>query len=64
MKIKIRPRLDAEMVDEARRLGLDLSRIVGEALIRETEAELLRCQVHRSGDRESGDGTRSCTAAT
>lgn len=42
MKIKIRPRLNAEMVDAARRLGLDLSRIVYDALIREIEAERRR----------------------
>jgi post-segregation antitoxin (ccd killing protein) len=64
MKITIRPRLNAEMVDEARRLGLNLSRIVDEALTREIEAERLRRQVDRGGDREGGDGTGSSTTAT
>lgn len=62
MKIKIRPRLNAEMVDEARRLGLDLSRIVDEALIREIEAECLRLKADRDGNREGGAG--SSTAET
>lgn len=63
MKIKIRPRLNAEMVNEALRLGLDLSRIVDEALIREIEAERRRRQVDRGGDREGGAGTGSGTTA-
>lgn len=64
MKIKIRPRLNSEIVKEARRLGLDLSRIVEDALIREIEAERLRRQLDRGGDREGGDGTGSSTAVT
>lgn len=64
MKIKIRPRLNAEMVDEARRLGLDLSLIVEEALVRETEAEHRRRQADRDQDREGGDGTGSSTTET
>lgn len=64
MKIKISPRLNAEMVDEARRLGLDLSQIVEEALTREIEAERLRRQAYQDQDREGGDGTGSSTAET
>ena len=64
MKIKIRPRLNAEMVDEARRLGLDLSLIVEEALVRETEAERRRRQADRDQVREGGDGTGSSTTET
>lgn len=64
MKIKIRPRLNAEMVNEARRLGLDVSRIVDEALVRETEAERRRRKVDRDQDREGGAGTGSITAET
>jgi post-segregation antitoxin (ccd killing protein) len=64
MKIKIRPRLNAEMVAAARRLGLDVSRIVDEALIREIEAERLRFEADRGGNREGGDGTGSSTPLT
>lgn len=64
MKIKIRPRLNAEMVDAARRLGLDLSRIVHDALIREIEAERRRRQADRDQNREGTAGTGSSTADT
>lgn len=64
MKIKIRPRLNAEMVNAARRLGLDLSRIVHDALIREFEAERRRRQADLDQDREGGDGTASSTTET
>lgn len=50
------------MVDAARRLGLDLSLIVEEALVREIEAERRRCQVDQ--DREGGAGTGSSTTET
>ena len=63
-KIRIRLRLDALLVGEARRLGLDLSRIVDEALVRETEAERCRRQADRDQDREGGDGTGSSTEET
>jgi len=63
MKIIIRPRLNAEMVEEARRLGLDLSRIVDEALIKEIEAERRRRQADRDED-EGGNGTGSSTSET
>lgn len=59
MKIKIRPRLNAEVVREARRMGLDLSRIVEEALIREIEAERLRRQPDRADDGEGGAGSNT-----
>jgi post-segregation antitoxin (ccd killing protein) len=62
MKITIRPRLNAEMVAAARRLGLNLSRIVDEALVREIATERLRREADRGGNREGGDGTRSSTA--
>jgi len=64
MKIKIRPRLNAEMVDAARRLGLDLSRIVHDALIREFEAERRRRQADLDQDCEGGDGAGSSTTET
>ena len=35
MKVTIRPRLNTGMVSEARRLGLDMSRIVDDAFTRE-----------------------------
>lgn len=55
MQIKIRPRLDTKQVAEARVLGLDISRIVEEALIRETAAERIRQQVGQAMNREGGD---------
>lgn len=55
MKIKIRISLGAELVDEARRLGLDISRIVDESLIRETAAGLIRRQVNQAENCEDGD---------
>ena len=64
MKIKIRPRLDTKLVAEARALGLDLSRIVDEALTREIEEERRRRQADLDQDREGGDGTGSSTAET
>ena len=63
-KIRIRPRLNGELVNEARHLGLDLSRIVDEALVRETEAERRQGQPARDQDREGGDGTASSTTET
>lgn len=64
MKIKIRPRLNAEMVNEVHRLGLDVSWTVDEALTRKIEAERRRRQVDRDKDREGGDGTSSSTTET
>ena len=55
MKTKIRPRLDANLVAEARALGLDLSLIVDAALNRAIEAECVRRPVNRAGD-SAGDG--------
>jgi post-segregation antitoxin (ccd killing protein) len=48
MKIKIRPRLDAKLVADARALGLDISRIVDEALIREIEAKRFQRRANRT----------------
>lgn len=62
-KIRIRLRLDALLVGEARRLGLDLSRIVEEAMIREIEAERRRRQADRVQDQDR-DGTESRTTET
>ena len=62
MQIKIRPRLDSKQVAEARALGLDISRIVEEALIRETDAERIWRQTGQAGGREGGAG--SSTAET
>lgn len=53
--MKIRPRLDTNLVAEARALGLDISRIVEEALIREIKAERIRRLENRAEDR-AGDG--------
>ena len=55
MKIKIRPRPDAKQVAVARAIGLDISRIVEEALIRETAAESIRRQTGHAGNRDGGD---------
>jgi hypothetical protein len=63
-KIRIRPRLKAKMVIEARRWGLDLSRIVEEGLVREIEAERRRRQADRDQDCEGGNGTGSSTEET
>lgn len=63
-KIRIRPRLNGELVNEARHLGLDLSRIVEEAMIREIEAERRRRQAHRDEDREGDNRTGSGTEET
>lgn len=63
-KIRIRPRLNAELVDQALRLGLDLSRIVDDALIREIKAERRQRQPARVQDRDGGDGTGSGTTET
>lgn len=61
MKIKIRVRLSSEKVNEACRLGLDLSQIVDQALIRHIEAECLRRLEDRAGGSEGCDGTGSST---
>lgn len=63
-KIRIRPRLNAEMVNEARCRRLDVSRIVEEALTREIEAERRRRQAHRDEDREGDNRTGSGTTET
>lgn len=55
--------LSSDLVDEARRLGLNMSRIVEADLRREVAAERLRRQADRAGDRE-GDGTWSRTGET
>jgi post-segregation antitoxin (ccd killing protein) len=64
MRVKVSLKLSTDLVDEARRLGLNLSRIVEAALIREVATERLRRQVDRNEDREGGDGTGSSTAET
>ena len=64
MRIKLSVTLNTDLVDEARRLGLNLSRILEAALIREVAAERLRRQADRNEDREGGDGTGSSTAET
>jgi post-segregation antitoxin (ccd killing protein) len=55
MRIKIRRKLDAILVAEARALGLDISQIVEGALIRETAAERIRRQAGQAVNREGGD---------
>lgn len=64
MRVKVSLKLSTDLVDEARCLGLNLSRIVEAALIREVATERLRRQVDRNEDREGGDGTGSSTAET
>jgi post-segregation antitoxin (ccd killing protein) len=63
MRVKVSVTLSSDLVDEARSLGLNMSRIVETALIREVAAERLRRQADRAGDRE-GDGTGSSTTET
>lgn len=63
MRVKVSVRLSSDLVDEARRLGLNMSRIVEADLRREVAAERLRRQVDRAKDHE-GDGTGSTTGET
>lgn len=63
MRVKVSVTLSSELVDEARSLGLNMSRIVETGLRREVAAERLRRQADRAEDRE-GDGTGSSTAET
>jgi post-segregation antitoxin (ccd killing protein) len=63
-KIRIRPRLNGELVNEASHRGLDVSRIVEEALIREIEAERRRRQADRDQDCEGDNRTGSGTTKT
>ena len=63
MRVKANVTLSADLVDEARRLRLNMSRIVETALIREVAAERLRRQADRAGDRED-DGTWPRTGET
>lgn len=63
MPVKVSVTLSSDLVDEARRLGLNMSRIVEADLRREVAAERLRQQADRAGDRE-GDGTGSGTGET
>lgn len=60
MKIKIRPRLDAKLVAEARAFGFDISLIVEEASIRKIKAERARQLENRAVDR-AGDGASGKT---
>lgn len=64
MRVKVSVTLSTDLVDEARRLGLNMSRIVEAALIREVAAKRLRRQEDRNEDREGGDGTESTTIET
>jgi post-segregation antitoxin (ccd killing protein) len=63
MRVKVSVTLSSDLVDEARSLGLNMSRIVETALIREVAAERLRRQADRAEDRED-DGTGSSTSET
>lgn len=63
MRVKVSVTLSSDLVDEARSLGLNMSRIVEADLRREVAAERLRRQVDRAKDRE-GDGTGSTTGET
>ena len=64
MRVKVSVTLSTDLVDDARRLGLNMSHIVEAALILEVAAERLRRQADRDEDREGGDGTGSSTAET
>lgn len=55
MRVKVSVTLSTDLVDEARRLGLNLSRIVEAALIREVAAERLRQQADRPEPRDDGE---------
>jgi post-segregation antitoxin (ccd killing protein) len=63
MRVKVSVTLSSDLVDEARSLGLNMSRIVETALIRGVAAERLRRQADRAEDRED-DGTGSSTSET
>lgn len=63
MRVKVSVTLSSDLVDEARRLGLNMSRIVEADLRREVAAERLRRQVDRAKECE-GDGTGSTTGET
>jgi post-segregation antitoxin (ccd killing protein) len=63
MRIKVSVTLSSDLVDKARRLGLNMSRIVEAGLRLEMTAECFRQQADRAGDRE-GDGTGSGTGET
>jgi len=55
MRIKVSVMLSTDMVDEARSLGLKLSRIVEAALIPEVAPERLRRQADRPEPRDDGE---------
>lgn len=63
MRVKVSVTLSSDLVDEARSLGLNMSRIVEAGLRREVAAERLRRQADRAEERK-GDGTGSSTAET
>ena len=63
MRVKVSVTLSSDLVDEARSLGLNMSRIVEADRRREGAAERRRRQVDRAKDRE-GDGTGSTTGET
>lgn len=58
MRVKVSVRLSADLVDEARRLELNMSRIVEAALIQEVAAERLRRQADRAEPRNDGEVPR------
>jgi len=62
MRVKVSVTLTTNLVDEARRLGLNMSRVVEAALIWKVATERLRRQADRAEDSDGGDGTRSSTA--
>jgi post-segregation antitoxin (ccd killing protein) len=55
MRIKVSVTLSTDLVDEARRLRLNLSRIVEAAPIREVAAERLPRQADRPEPRDNGE---------
>ncbi|MBR2655643.1 MAG: type II toxin-antitoxin system CcdA family antitoxin [Loktanella sp.] len=55
MRVKVSVTLSADLVDDARGLGLNMSRIVEAALIEETKAERIRRQKDRAALDEDRD---------
>ena len=55
MRVKVSVTLSADLVDDARGLGLNMSRIVEAALIEGTKAERIRHQKDRAALDEDGD---------
>ena len=57
MRVKVSVTLSSDLVDEARRLGLNMSRIVEAALVREVAAERLHRQAVRAELQDDGEAS-------